>query len=160
MLPATLDMPLRVLDSAALAEKIAQQSSRTTDQLEEISSEAIPTYVGYKGFFTLRQLLALDSPAPASRLIQDSTGHGLPSLQAITPAAAKVLATGPSEIYLGLAVLDDPEVVRALALSRKGANLPRLRAATPEVIAMLRETKTIKTPTLDSIHVLSVSRPD
>ena len=160
MLPATLDMPLRVLDSAALAEKFALQSSRTTDQLEEISSEAIPTYVGYKGFFTLRQLLALDSPALASRLIQDSTGQVLPSLQAITPAAAKVLATGPSEIYLGLAVLDDPEVVRALAVSRKGANLPRLRAATPEVIAMLKETKTIKTPSLETIHVLSGSRPD
>ncbi|MFM7541189.1 MAG: hypothetical protein ACKO9Z_16160 [Planctomycetota bacterium] len=159
MLPATLDMPLRVLDSAALAEKFALQSSRTTDQLEEISAEAIPAYVGYKGFFTLRQLLALDSPALASRLIQDSTGQVLPSLRAITPAAAKVLATGPSEIYLGLALLDDPEVVRALAVSRKGANLPRLRAATPEVIAILRETKSIKTPALESIHVLSESRP-
>jgi len=38
-------------------------------------------------------------------------------------------------------------------------NLPRLRAATPEVIAILRETKSIKTPALESIHVLSESRP-
>ena len=153
--PGTLDMPLRVLDSVPLAEKFARQSSRVLDGLEGISGGAIPAYVKYNGFFTLRQLSVLDSPALAARLIQDSSGRVLPSLQTITPAAAEVLASGPNAPYLGLRVLDDPAVARALAKSRKGANLPRLRAATPEVIAILRDAKSITTPPLDSIYVLS-----
>ena len=153
--PGTLDMPLRVLDSVPLAEKFARQSSRVLDGLEGISAEAIPAHVKYNGFFTLRQLSVLDSPALAARLIQDSSGRVLPSLQTITPAAAEVLASGPNAPYLGLRVLDDPAVARALTKSGKGANLPRLRAATPEVIAILRDAKSITTPPLDSIYVLS-----
>lgn len=153
--PGTLDIPLRALDSGPLAEKFARQSSRTLDGLESISVEAIPAYVKYNGFFTLRQLSALNSPALAARLIQDSSGQTLPSLRTITPAAAEVLASGPNAPYLGLTVLDDPAVARALTKSRNGANLPRLRAATPEVIAILRDAKSITTPPLDSIYVLS-----
>ena len=153
--PGTLDMPLRVLDSVPLAEKFARQSSRTLDGLEGISAEAIPAYVKYNGFFTLRQLSVLDSPALAARLIQDSSGQVLPSLRTITPAAAEVLVTSPNAIYLGLTVLDDPAVARALTKSRKGVNLPRLRAATPDVIAILKDAKSIETPPLESFYVLS-----
>ena len=160
MFPGKLSMQLRVLDSAQLGEKFALQSSRTTDHLEVISAEAIPTYVQSTGFFTHQQLLVLDSPALAARLIQDSSGQTLPSLRVITPAAAKVLATSTNPVYLGLIMLDDPEVARAISMSPKGASLPRLRAATPEVIAVLRETKSIKTPALEDIHVLSESRPN
>jgi hypothetical protein len=158
--PGTLDVPLRVLDSVPLAEKFARQSSRTLDNLEELSPEAIPAYVRYKGFFTLRQLPVLDSPVLAARLIQDSTGQVLPSLRTITPAAAEVLATSPNAVYLGLAVLDDPAVARALTKSRKGASLPKLRAATPQVIAILKDAKSITTPPLESLYVLQESRPD
>jgi hypothetical protein len=93
----------------------------------------------------------------AARLIQDSSGQTLPSLRTITPAAAEVLASGPNAPYLGLTVLDDPAVARALTKSRIGVSLPRLRAATPEVIAILREAKSITTPPLDSIYVLSLA---
>ena len=158
--PGTLDMPLRVLDSVPLAEKFARQSSRTLDGLEFISAEAIPAYIKYNGFFTLRQLPVLDSPALAARLIQDSSGQVLPSLRTITPAAAEVLVTSPNAIYLGLSALDDPAVARALTKSRKGANLPRLRAATPKVIAILKDAKSITTPPLESLYVLSESQPD
>lgn len=159
-LPGTLDIPLRVLDSVPLAEKYARQSSRTLDGLEGISPEAIPAYVRYNGFFTKRQLYALDSPTLAARLIQDSSGQVLPSLRTITPAAAEVLATSPHAIYLGLTVLDDPVVARALTKSRKGASLPRLRAATPQVIAILKDAKSITTPPLESIYILQEIRPD
>jgi hypothetical protein len=158
--PGTLDMPLRVLDSVPLAEKYARQSARTLDGLEFISADAVPAYIKYNGFFTLRQLPVLDSPTLAARLIQDSTGQVLPSLRSITPAAAEVLVTSPNAIYLGLTVLDDPAVARALTKSRKGVNLPRLRAATPDVIAILRDAKSIETPPLDSIYVLAESQLD
>jgi hypothetical protein len=158
--PGTLDIPLRVLDSVPLAEKYARQSSRTLDELEGISPEAIPAYVRYNGFFTKRQLYALDSPTLAARLIQDSSGQVLPSLRTITPAAAEVLATSSHAIYLGLTVLDDPAVARALIKSRKGASLPRLRAATPQVIAILKDAKSITSPPLESIYILQEIRPD
>ena len=72
--PGTLDMPLTALDSVPLARKYARQSTRTLDGLEVISAAAIPAYVRYDGFFTLRQLASLDSPALAARLIEDSSG--------------------------------------------------------------------------------------
>jgi len=136
-----------------LAEKYARQSSRTLDELEFISAEAVPAYVQYNGFFTLRQLPVLDSPTLAARLIQDSTGQVLPSLRSLSPAAAEVLITSPHSIYLGLTVLVDPVVARTLAKSRKGVQLPQLRAATPEVIAILKENKSIVTPALESLYV-------
>jgi hypothetical protein len=54
---------------------------------------------------------------------------------------------------LGLTVLVDPVVARTLAKSRKGVQLPQLRAATPEVIAILKENKSIVTPALESLYV-------
>ena len=152
--PGTLDIPLTALDSVPLAEKYARQSSRTLDELEFISAEAVPAYVQYNGFFTLRQLPVLDSPTLAARLIQDSSGQVLPSLRSLSPAAAEVLITSPHSIYLGLTVLDDPVVARTLAKSRKGVQLPQLRAATPEVIAILKENKSIVTPALESLYVV------
>ena len=156
--PGTLDMPLTALDSVPLARKYARQSTRTLDGLEVISAAAIPAYVRYDGFFTLRQLASLDSPALAARLIEDSSGQVLPSLQTITPEAAEVLVTSPNAIFLGLTVLDDPAVARTLTTSRKGVSLPRLRAATPKVIAILRDASSVKTPPLESVYVLSESQ--
>jgi hypothetical protein len=54
-------------------------------------------------------------------------------------------------------VLDSAAVARSLSKSRQGVNLPRLRAATPEVIAILKESKSIQTPSLESLYVLSES---
>jgi hypothetical protein len=149
-----LEMPLRVLDSIPLAEKYARDK-RTVDWLEVISATVVPTYVKQDNFFTHRQLAVLDSPIIAARLIQDSSGQSLPSLQTISREAAEVLATGPNALFLGLIVLDDPAVARSLANSPKGAQLPRLRAATPEVLAILKAAPSIKTPPLDSIYLLS-----
>ena len=153
-IPGNLTMPLRVLDSVPLAEKFARQSSRTLDGLESISTAAISACVAYKGFFTLRQLTALDSPELAARLIQDSSGQTLPSLQTITPAAAEVLVTGSSDILLGLQSLDDPAVAVTLAKAKKKVSMPRLRAASPTVIQILSRTPSITTPPLRSLQVL------
>ena len=153
-IPGNLTMPLRGIDSVALAEKFARQSSRTLDGLESISAAAIPACVAYKGFFTLRQLTVLDSPELAARLIQDSSGQTLPSLQTITPAAAEVLITGRSDILLGLRSLDDPAVALTLTKAQKKVHLPRLRAATPTVIEILSRTPSIITPPLRSLWVL------
>ena len=153
-IPGNLTMPLRALDSVPLAGKFARQSSRTLDGLESISASAIPACVAYKGFFTLRQLVTLDSPELAARLIQDSSGQTMPSLRTITPAAAEVLITGPSDILLGLRSLDDPAVAVTLTKAKKKVSMPHLRAATPTVIQILSRTPSIITPPLRSLRVL------
>jgi hypothetical protein len=150
--PGKLAIPLRVLDSVPLAKTLAGQSSLTFNELESISPEAIPAYARYKGFFTLPQLPALESPELAARLIQDSSGQALPSLQRITPAAAEILVTSPNKVVLGLRVLDDPAVATILAKAPKGVMLPRLRAATPDVIAILQGARSIETPVLGELH--------
>ncbi len=73
------------------------------------------------------------------------------------PAAAEVLVSSSNPIYLGLAFVEDPAVARALAKSRKGVGMPRFRAATPDVIAIFRQTSSITTPPLDSLYVLTDS---
>lgn len=158
--PGTLRLPLRVLDSAALAGKLARQTSRTTDGLESISAAAIPALVSGRDFFTLRQLPVLDSPELAARLIQDSSGQVLPSLREITPAAAETLVAGPNEVWLGLIALDDPAVASALTKARKGVRLPRLRAATPQVMRILEEARSVTTPPLRSLYVLGAGPAD
>lgn len=153
--PGELRMPLRVLNSVPLAEKLARQRSRAFDELEVVADEVIPRMVSYNGFFTLRRLADLRSPELAKRLLQDSTGHVLPCLRTITPEAAAALAESRSTVYLGLRVLDDPAVARILAQAQKGANLPQLRAATPEVIAILKAAPSVKTVPLESLYVLA-----
>jgi len=105
----------------------------------------------------------LDSPEMARRFVEGVTGAGsvtLPSLSTITPEAAEILAAGSKPLSIGLTVLDSPEVARALAKSRAEVNLSRLRAATPQVIEILKDAKSIKTPPLDSLYRLSESTPD
>jgi len=46
------------------------------------------------------------------------------------------------------------------ALPDAEAKLPRLRAASPVVIAILKHTKSIETPPLESIYVLSENQLD
>ena len=159
-IPGDLVMPIRVLDSVPLAQKFARQSQRSLDGLESISAEAIPACVKYKGFFTLRQLIVLDSPVLAARLIEDSSGQVLPSLQTITPAAAEVLVAGPNAVYLGLASLHDPAVAAVLTKAQQPVRLPQLRAATPAVIKILDGTRSITKPPLQSLYVLPETAAD
>ena len=159
-IPGDLVMPIRVLDSVPLAKKFARQSQRSLDGLESISAEAIPACVASKGFFTLRQLTVLDSPVLAARLIEDSSGQVLPSLQTITPAAAEVLVAGPNAVYLGLASLHDPAVAAVLTKAQQPVRLPQLRAATPAVIKILDGARSITTPPLQSLYVLPETAAD
>lgn len=149
--PGRLNINLRVLDSVPLAERFRRTSDRL-DDLEFISAEAIAAYVQRDGFFTLRRLPVLDSPQLAARLIQDSSGQVLPSLQRLTPAAAEVLVTSPNKVVLGLRLLDDPALAAILTKARKGVMLPRLRAVTPEVIAILKDAGSIETPFLGGLY--------
>lgn len=149
--PGRLEIDLRVLDSVPLAERFRRTSDRL-DDLEFISPEAVASAVQKDGFFTLRRLTVLDSPELAARLIQDSSGQVLPSLQRITPAAAEVLVTSPNKVALGLRVLDDPALATILTKARKGVMLPRLRAATPEVIAILKNAGAVEIPFVGDLY--------
>ena len=158
--PGVLQIQLRELDSVPLAQRFARQINWTLSNLETVSSEAAPALSQYKQFFNLRALTVLDSPEMARRFVEGTTsgtGITLPGLSTLTPESAEILAGGSKPLYLGLTVLDSPEVARALAKSQPGVNLPRLRAATPEVIAILKDAKSIETPPLASVYVLSAS---
>ncbi|HBJ38931.1 MAG TPA: hypothetical protein DDZ51_30125, partial [Planctomycetaceae bacterium] len=161
---AELHIPLRQLDSQPLANRIATQRGNSMFyNLETVSREAAPALTQYNSFFDLRSLKVLDSPEIARRFVQGVTTANsvmLPSLSTITPEAAEVLAAGSKSLSIGLTVLDSPEVARALAKSRSGVNLSRLRAATPQVIEILKDAKSIKTPPLDSLYQLPERQPD
>jgi hypothetical protein len=160
-IPGTLQIPLRELDSVPLAQRFARQSRWTLFNLETVSREAAPALSRYKPFLNLRALTVLDSPEMARRLVEGTTPANsitLPALSTLSPEAAEILGAGSKSIYLGLTVLDSPAVATALSKSRQGVNLPRLRAATPEVIAILKESTSIETPSLESLYVLSESR--
>jgi hypothetical protein len=161
---ADLHIPLRQLDSEPLANRIAtQRGNSMLYNLETVSRQAAPALTQYRSFFDLRALKELDSPEIARRFVEGVTGAGsvtLPSLSTITPEAAEVLAAGSKSLSIGLTVLDSPEIARALAKSRLDVNLSRLRAATPQVIEILKDAKSIKTPPPDSIYQLPESQPD
>ena len=143
-----------------LAQRFARQSRWTLFNLETISREAAPALSQYKPFLNLRALTVLDSPEMARRLVEGATPGSsitLPALSNLSPEAAEILGAGSKSMYLGLTVLDSPAVARALSKSREAVNLPRLRAATPEVIAILKESTSIETPSLESLYVLAES---
>lgn len=157
--PGVLQIQLRELDSVPLAQRFARQINWTLYNLETVSKEAAPALSQYKQFFNLRALTVLDSPELARRFVADPSSGGitLPALTTLTPEAAEIVAAGSRSIYLGLTVLDSPAVARALSKSQQVVQLPRLRAATPEVLAVLKEAKSIKTSPLESLYVLSES---
>lgn len=158
---AILNISLRHLDSKPLAERFVRQGgSSTLYNLETVSREAAPALTQYGSFFDLRALTVLDSPEMARRFVEGvttSNAINLPALAKLSPEAAEVLGAGSKSMHLGLTVLDSPAVARALSKSQQGVNLSRLRAATPEVIAILKESKSIQTPPLESLYVLSES---
>jgi hypothetical protein len=156
---AILHIPLRHLGSKPLAERFVQQSgSSTFYNLETVSRQAAPALTQYKSFFDLRALTVLDSPEMARRFVEGTTSGNsitLPALSVLSSETAEILASGSKSLYLGLTALDSAEVARALSKSQQKVQLPRLRAATPEVIAILKEAKSIETPPLDTVYVLS-----
>ncbi len=157
-IPGVLLLDLRELDSEPLAQRFARQINWTLSKLENLSSDAAPALCQYRQFFEVRALTTLDLPVVARRLAEGVTGGNsivLPNLTRLSLESAEILGSSPKRLHLGLTVLDSPEVARALARSTEGVNLPRLRAATAEVITILSESKSVTSPSVDSIYVLS-----
>jgi hypothetical protein len=156
---AELHIPLRHLDSKPLADRLARQRGNSMlYNLETVSREAAPALTQYASFFDLRALKVLDSPEMARRFVEGVTTANsvtLPALSTLSPEAAEILASGSKSLFIGLTVMDSPETAQALAKSRSKVRLPRLRAATPQVIEILKDTKSIETPPLDSLYLLS-----
>lgn len=161
---AEIHIPLRHLDSKPLADRLTSQGGNSMlYNLETVSREAAPALTQYRSFFDLRALQVLDSPEMARRFIEGVTTASsvtLPALSTLTPEAAEVLASGSKSLSIGLTVLDSPETARALAKSRSKVTLSRLRAATPQVIEILRDAKSIETPPLDSLYLSPESQLD
>ncbi len=157
-MPGNLQISLLELSSVALAKRFARQISWTLSKLEVISNEATPALIQYKQIFSLRQIIELDSPELAQRLLKNFFGPTLPALSRLSPKAAEVIAKSSNSVLLGLEYLDSPEIAQSLCKVSKGVSLPRLRAATPAVIAVLKESKSIKVDQLDSLYVLSETK--
>lgn len=155
---AILDLPLRYLNSKPLAERLVRQSASSMFyNLEAVAQEAAPALAQYNSFFDLRALAVLDSPEMAKRFVEGTTGGSaitLPALSVISVEAANILAAGNKPIYLGLTVLDSADMSRILSNSQRKVQLPRLRAATPEVIEILKQSRSIETVSIDGIYVL------
>ncbi len=120
--PAKLMLPVRELDSVPLAERFAWQYHRSFYAMESISKEAIPALVKYQQIFDVRKIAVLDSPELARRFVEGGPSGGvtLPALTSLSLEAAEILAAGTKPLYLGLTVLDSPEVARALTKVREG----------------------------------------
>ncbi len=148
---------LKVIDSIPLCDKNTRDFGWYWNRAETVAPNTVNALIQFKQWFNLDGLTVLESPALAKRLIEPplTGGRNLHALQRLTPDAAAVLATFDKPVRLGLSVLDDTAVALALAQSKGKIELKRLKAATPEVIEILKETKVIETPPLDSIYILS-----
>lgn len=149
---------LKVIDSVPLCDKNTRDMTWYWNRVEIVAPESIPALIQFKQWFNLDGLTVLDSPALAKRLIESplTGGRNLHALQRITPEAAEVLATADKPLRLGLSVLDDVAVARALARSKVKITLQRLKAVTPEVLAILKDASGIETPAPESLYLLSV----
>jgi hypothetical protein len=148
---------LRRIDSIPLCDKNTQDFGWYWNRAETVALDAVPALIQFRQWFNLDGLTVLDSPALAWRLIEPphTGGRNLHALQRLTPEAAEVLATFDKPIYMGLSILDDATVARALARSKGQIELKRLKAATPEVIAILKDAKSIVVPNFESLYVLT-----
>ncbi|MCY2964293.1 MAG: hypothetical protein NT069_11775 [Planctomycetota bacterium] len=148
---------LRVLDSVPLCDKAVREFGMNFNRVEIVVPESVTAIIKLQQWFNLDGLTVLDSPALARRLLEPphTGGRNLHALQRLTPEAAVVLATYDKPLRLGLSMLDDVAVARALARSKGKIELKRLRAATPEVIAILKDAKAIEVPNLESLYVLA-----
>jgi len=148
---------LRVLDSVPLCDKAVQSFSMNWTRVETVTPDSVTAVIKLQQWFNLDGLTALDSPALARRLIEPplTGGRNLHALQRITPEVAEVLAAYDKSVALGLSILDDVAVARALARSKGKIELKRLKAATPDVIAILKDAKAIEVPNLKSLYVLT-----
>jgi hypothetical protein len=146
---AILQIPLRHLDSKPLAERFVQQRGNSTlYDLETVSNEAATALSQSNGFINIRKLRVLESPDLARRFLADPSSGGitLPVLDKISAEAAGIIATSTKPLFLGLTVIDSPEVATALANAQQRVTLPRLRAATADVMKILSTSEKIKLP--------------
>lgn len=151
---------LKVIDSIPLCDKNTREGSWYWNRAETVTAETVAALIRFKQWFNLDGLTVLDSAALAQRLIEPplTGGRNLHGLERITPEAAEVFATFDKPLRLGLTILDDVMVAQKLARSKGKIELKRLKAATPEVIAILKDSKVMETPNIDLLYVLSTDQ--
>ncbi|MCY2967302.1 MAG: hypothetical protein NT069_27315, partial [Planctomycetota bacterium] len=146
---------LKRIDSVPLCDKNTRQMGWYWNRAETVAPESVPALIQFNGWFNIDGLTVLESPALARRLSDQTFSGNLHALQRLAPEAAEVLATFDKPLRIGLSVLDDVAVARALAHSKGKIELKRLKAATAEVIAILKDSKAIEVPNLASLYILS-----
>jgi hypothetical protein len=122
-IPVKLDLPLRVLDSVPLAEKLAGQSSLSLNDLTVLSDEAAQALARHTRELSLNGLTTLSAEAAQALSQHQALGLRLNGLTTLSEEAAKALSQSKGFLSLnGLTMLPD-DAAEALAQHRGSLSL-------------------------------------
>ncbi|MFM8986566.1 MAG: hypothetical protein ACKONH_11025 [Planctomycetia bacterium] len=114
-IPVKLDLPLRVLDSVPLAEKLAGQSSLSLNDLTVLSGEVAQALARHSRDLSLNGLTTLSAEAARALAQHQAYGMRLSGLTTLSEEAAEAFSQYKGFLNLnGLTMLPD-DVARALA---------------------------------------------
>lgn len=182
-IPVKLDLPLRVLDSVPLAEKLAGQSSLSLNDLTVLFDEAAKALARHTRDLSLNGLTTLSAEAAkALARHQAALGLRLNGLTTLSEEAAKALAEYkgflslngltklPAEAAKALAAadkwsgllprvtaLDSPDAVavaEALATKKGPLNLPSLRKISPKTLTALIQKGDVEIPLIETLELI------
>jgi hypothetical protein len=122
-IPVKLDLPIRVLDSVPLAEKLAGQSSLSLNDLTVLSDEAAQALARHTRELSLNGLTTLSAEAAQALSQHQALGLRLNGLTTLSEEAAKALSQSKGFLSLnGLTMLPD-DAAEALAQHRGSLSL-------------------------------------
>lgn len=122
-IPVKLDLPLRVLDSVPLAEKLAGQSSLSLNDLTTLSEEAAKALARHTRDLSLNGLTELSAEAAKALAQHQAFGLRLSGLTTLSAEAAQALAQYKGFLNLnGLTTLPD-DATEALAQHKGSLSL-------------------------------------
>jgi len=142
-IPVKLDLPLRVLDSVPLAEKLAGQSSLSLNDLTVLSDEAAKALARHTRDLSLNGLTTLSAEAAkALARHQAALGLRLNGLTTLSEEAAKALAEYKGFLSLNGLTKLPADAAKALAQHEGGLSLTGLTTLSAEAARALAAADT------------------
>jgi len=142
-IPVKLDLPLRVLDSVPLAEKLAGQSSLSLNDLTVLSDEAAKALARHTRDLSLNGLTTLSAEAAkALARHQAALGLRLNGLTTLSEEAAKALAQYKGFLSLNGLTKLPADAAKALAQHEGGLSLTGLTTLSAEAARALAAADT------------------
>jgi hypothetical protein len=137
-IPVKLDLPLRVLDSVPLAEKLAGQSSLSLNDLTLLSDEAAKALARHERQLSLNGLTTLSAAAAEALAQHQPSGLRLSGLTTLSDEAAKALAEHKGNLSLDGLTTVSADAAKALGQHQGDlslAGLTRLSAEAAKALA-------------------------